>query len=246
MLGSKKQSLLVLVFSLLPLGACLSNDGGDVDLDFVKQKLIDLRPELPITDVYQSPVPGVVGIDLEGGTTLYATKDAKFMFAGDLYALGHEITNQTEERRNKVRKRIIADLALDKMIVFSPSKQVKAYVNVFTDVDCGYCQKLHNEIDAYNDLGIEIRYLAYPRAGLEGDTYAKTVSAWCATDRRGAITALKSGAKIPTRECENPVAEHYLVGQGIGIKGTPAIITSSGKMLPGYLPPERLAKELGF
>ena len=105
---------------------------------------------------------------------------------------------------------------------------------------------MHNEINAYNDLGIEIRYLAYPRAGLEGDTYVKTVSAWCATDRRGAITALKSGAKIPTRECENPVAEHYLVGQEIGIKGTPAIITSSGKMLPGYLPPERLAKELGF
>ena len=119
-------------------------------------------------------------------------------------------------------------------------------MNIFTDVDCGYCQKLHSQIASYNALGIEIRYMAYPRAGLEGDTFDKTVSAWCANDRRGAITTLKKGQGIPQKSCDNPVEGHYLIGQQIGIKGTPAIITSSGEMLPGYLPPERLAAELGL
>ena len=241
---NKKQYLLVLVASLMPVGVCLSDDKSDVGLLVVEEKLKNLRPDLPINDVYESPVPGIIGVDLEGGTTLYATQDAKFMFAGDLYALGSDITNQTENRRNKVRKKILSDQPLNNMIIFSPNKQVKAYVNVFTDVDCGYCQKLHSQINDYNDLGIEIRYLAYPRAGLEGETYTKTVSAWCASDRQGAITALKSGVQIPTRQCDSPVKEHYLIGQAIGIKGTPAIVTSSGKMLPGYLPPDRLAEEL--
>ena len=242
----KKQYLLALVTLLMPFGYCLSDDKTDSGLSLVEQKLKTLRPDLPIKDVYESPVAGIVAVDLEGGTTLYATQDAKFMFAGDLYALGSEITNQTENRRNKVRKKIIADQPLNNLIVFSPAKEVKAYVNVFTDVDCGYCQKLHSQIDAYNDLGIEVRYMAYPRAGLEGDTYTKTVSAWCARDRQGAITALKAGEQIPNLKCESPVKAHYLIGQAIGIKGTPAIVTSSGKMLPGYLPPDRLAEELGI
>ena len=243
---NKKQCLLVLVALLMPFGLSQSDDKGGSALFLVEEKLKNLRPDLPIKDVYESPVAGIVGVDLEGGTTLYATEDAKFMFAGDLYALGSDITNQTENRRNKVRKKIIADHPLNNMIVFSPTNKVKAYVNVFTDVDCGYCQKLHSQMADYNDLGIEVRYMAYPRAGLEGDTYTKTVSAWCARDRQGAITALKAGEQIPNLKCESPVRGHYLIGQAIGIKGTPAIVTSSGKMLPGYLPPDRLAEELGI
>lgn len=246
MWGNQKRYLLVLVASFIPFGWCLSDDRKDRGLVLVEEKLKNLRPDLPIRDVYESPVPGIIGIDLEGGSTLYITQDAKFMFAGDLYAIGSDITNQTENRRNKVRKKIISNQPLNNMIIFSPAKQAKTHVNVFTDVDCGYCQKLHSQIDEYNALGIEVRYMAYPRAGLEGETYTKTVSAWCASDRQGAITALKSGVQIPDLQCNSPVKAHYLIGQAIGIRGTPAIVTSSGKMLPGYLPPDKLAEELGI
>ena len=154
--------------------------------------------------------------------------------------------NETDKRRDKVRREILSREPLGDMIIFSPSSGFKTFVNIFTDVDCGYCQKLHSQMDSYNALGIEVRYMAYPRAGLEGDTFEKTVSAWCSKDRRSAITALKKGQGIPEKSCDNPVGTHYWLGQRIGIKGTPAIITSSGQLLPGYLPPKQLASELGL
>ena len=242
----RKQFVLMLALSVMPFAICLSQEKSDPDLQIVEQRLKNLRPDLPITDIYNSPVSGIVAIDLEGGTTLYVTADAEYMFAGDLYSLGKGFSNETDKRRDKARREILSKEPLEDMIIFSPSKEVKTFVNIFTDVDCGYCQKLHSQIASYNALGIEIRYLAYPRAGLEGDTFDKTVSAWCANDRRGAITTLKKGQGIPQKSCDNPVEAHYLIGQQIGIKGTPAIITSSGEMLPGYLPPERLAAELGL
>ena len=230
----------------MPFAVSLSQTTKESDLQTVKQTLKNLRPDLPINHVYRSPVSGIVAVDLEGGTTLYATADAKYMFAGDLYSLRNGFSNETEKRRDKARRAILSKEPLEDMIIFSPSTGVKTFVNIFTDVDCGYCQKLHSQIDSYNALGIEIRYMAYPRAGLEGYTFHKTVSAWCADDRRSAITTLKQGQVIPEKSCDNPVETHYWIGQKIGIKGTPAIITSSGEMLPGYLPPERLASELGL
>ena len=242
----RKQLVLILALSVIPFAISSSQERIDPDLQIVEQRLKNLRPDLPITDIYNSPVSGIIAIDLEGGTTLYVTADAGYMFAGDLYSLGKGFSNETDKRRDKVRREILSKESLEDMIIFSPSNEVKTFVNIFTDVDCGYCQKLHSQISSYNALGIEIRYMAYPRSGLEGDTFDKTVSAWCASDRRSAITILKKGQRIPQKSCDNPVEAHYLIGQQIGIKGTPAIITSSGEMLPGYLPPERLAAELGL
>ena len=241
-----KLASVMLTCSLMPVTICLSQAAIESDLRNVAQTLKSLRPDLPIKQVYSSPVPDIVAVDLEGGTTLYATTDAKYMFAGDLYSLNNGISNETDKRRDKVRREILSREPLVDMIIFSPSSGFKTFVNIFTDVDCGYCQKLHSQMDSYNALGIEVRYMAYPRAGLEGDTFEKTVSAWCAKDRRSAITALKKGQGIPEKSCDNPVGTHYWLGQRIGIKGTPAIITSSGQLLPGYLPPKQLASELGL
>ena len=241
-----KLASVILTFFLMPVTICLSQAAIESDLRNVEQTLKSLRPDLPIKQVYRSPVPDIVAVDLEGGTTLYATTDAKYMFAGDLYSLNNGISNETDKRRDKVRREILSREPLVDMIIFSPSSGFRTFVNIFTDVDCGYCQKLHSQMDSYNALGIEVRYMAYPRAGLEGDTFEKTVSAWCSKDRRSAITALKKGQGIPEKSCDNPVGTHYWLGQRIGIKGTPAIITSSGQLLPGYLPPKQLASELGL
>ena len=241
-----KRASVMLMLSLALPAVCLSQIANESDLQIVEQTLKSLRPDLPINNVYRSPVSGIIAIDLEGGTTLYATTDAKYMFAGDLYSLDNGISNETDKRRNKARREILSEEPLEDMIIFSPKKMVKTFVNIFTDVDCGYCQKLHSQIDSYNALGIEIRYMAYPRSGLEGSTFDRTVSAWCSKDRRSALTSLKKGQVIPEKDCDNPVGAHYWIGQRIGIKGTPAIVTSSGQLLPGYLPPDILASELGL
>ena len=129
------------------------------------------------------------------------------------------------------------------MIVFGPD-DAKYTITAFTDVDCGYCRKLHSEMDKYNANGIRIRYMAYPRAGLNSESYNKMVSVWCADDRKAAMNIAKTGASIPPKTCDNPIAEQYALGQAMRIQGTPALILDDGDVLPGYVPADKLVKLL--
>ena len=205
------------------------------------EKLQQLRPGIPIEAVVAIDIPGMYAIELSGGTTLYGTADGQHFFSGDLFAVQDDLVNLSEQRRDKKRQQLMAQQSLEDMIVFSAVGEPRGYIQVFTDVDCGYCRKLHNEMAQINELGIEVRYLAYPRAGVDSDTHEKMVSAWCAKDRQSAITQLKAGASVPTKTCQNAISDHYGLGQQLGISGTPAIVLADGRLLPGYLPAERLA-----
>ena len=155
------------------------------------------------------------------------------------------LKNMTNIEVNLKRKKILNEnLIQDDFISFNANYE-KHVVTIFTDVDCGYCRKLHNEIKDYNDQGISVKYVAFPRSGLESNSYEKIVTAWCADDQRAALTQMKQGIDLDISMCSNhPVEKHYLLGQRIGITGTPAIITSSGELLPGYLPPLDLLERL--
>jgi len=213
----------------------------------VVQKLRELRPDLPITRVLPSPVAGFVAVEIDGGTFLYASEDGKYLFAGDLYKLNQTLVNVTDGIRAGKRKSQLAKVPRSEMVVFSPKKvPVRKSVFVFTDVDCGYCRKLHLEMHAINDLGIEVKYLAYPRAGIGSDAYKKVVNAWCADDPNTALTNLKLGRTVAEKNCTNPVADQYALGRDIGIIGTPAIVTDEGELLPGYMPAADLAVALGL
>jgi thiol:disulfide interchange protein DsbC len=117
-------------------------------------------------------------------------------------------------------------------------------VSIFTDIDCGYCRKLHSEIDQYMAQGITIRYMFFPRAGKGSDSYKKAVSVWCAADKNKALTAAKKGENLDAKTCENPVDEHMALGEAFGMNGTPMIVTQKGNILPGYVPAPQLAKVL--
>ena len=208
-------------------------------------KLQALRPDLPVERVHETPLDGVYGLELAGGTVLYGTADGRHLIAGDLYAMGEELVNLTEVSRAGQRRELITTMPVDDMVVFSPDAAPKASVYVFTDVDCGYCRKLHQEMADLNARGIEVRYLAYPRAGVGSDSYRKIVSAWCADDKRTALTDLKAGRNIPAKSCANPVAAQYDLGRQVGISGTPAIVTEDGMLLPGYMPAAELAARIG-
>jgi thiol:disulfide interchange protein DsbC len=130
------------------------------------------------------------------------------------------------------------------MVVFPPAGPTKHTVTVFTDIDCGYCRKLHQEIADYNQQGIKVRYLMYPRAGVGSESYNKAVWVWCADDRQDAITRAKRGEEIPHKTCANPVKEQFELGQTLGVRGTPSIILENGQMVPGYVPAAQLAQML--
>ncbi len=204
-------------------------------------------PNLPIEDVYEAPLPGFYAVELAGGNVLYGSADGQyFYFGGDLYEMGTELVNLTEGRRALKRKRLLDAVPMEEMVVFSPTGTTRTHVSVFTDIDCGYCRKLHQEVDQINALGIEVRYLAYPRAGMGTPSAEKIITAWCADNRNDAMTALKAGQQVPMASCSNPVANQIELGRQVGVSGTPAIVTADGRLLPGYMPAQDLAEAIGL
>jgi len=187
-------------------------------------------------------VPGLWELT-RGAEIVYVTADGKYAFTGDLYDLASN-HNLTEQHRRELRIKAMNAFPESDMVVFGP-KELKYTVTVFTDVDCPYCRKLHSQIGEYNRLGIRVRYLLYPRTGPNSVSWTKAEQVWCSTDRNAALTRAKLGEALQTKACaNNPVARSYALGQDFALEGTPAIVTADGEMLPGYVPPEVLAKHL--
>ena len=213
----------------------------------VRTLLPEMRPGLAIERIKKTPVDGLYEVLLNRGRTLYMSASGDYFLVGDMYEFSSEgIINLPDLARQESRRELMAKVDAASVISFEPNDGTLATVSVFTDVDCTYCQKLHREMPQYHKRGIEIRYLAYPRAGIGSESYSKIVSAWCSDDPQRAITTLKRGDNIPKRTCPNPVAAQYELGGRIGVTGTPSIVLSDGRMLPGYLPAEKLAEELGI
>ena len=207
-----------------------------------RAELVKRLPGSKIEDFRPSPLPGVYEY-ARGADILYVSADGKFALAGDMYDIANE-TNLSEKRRREARLALIAKVPENQMVIFGP-REAKHTVTVFTDVDCGYCRKLHSEIARYNQLGIRVRYLFYPREGPDSESWDKAIAVWCSANRNEAMTRAKKGEKIGNPKCaSNPVAKDYELGQDVGLRGTPTIITASGELLPGYVSPDMLIKRL--
>ncbi len=208
----------------------------------INNALNKFSPGLNADAITESPVSGIYEVEV-GSEIMYISSDGNFMFQGDLIDLS-QMRNLTEARREKARSRLVANMKEEEMIIFAPEK-TKHTVTVFTDIDCGYCRKLHREMDDYNKLGIAIRYLAFPRSGVGTESYFKSVSVWCADDRKSAMTAAKTGKKVEDNRCDHhPVKKHMEMGEMVGVRGTPSMVLSDGTFIPGYVPAERLYKIL--
>lgn len=207
----------------------------------ITKSLSSVFPGTTLTEINPSPMAGVSEV-LIGPRLFYITNDGKYLLQGSLIEIATR-KDIGEERRNGIRMEAVNALGEENMIVF-PAKNSRHTITVFTDIDCGYCRKLHNEIDQFNANGITVRYLAFPRSGIGSPSYDKAVSVWCGKDRQAAITRAKAGETLPKADCENPVKEEYELGQLIGVNGTPAIVLEDGTLLPGYIPAEKLAKAL--
>lgn len=203
----------------------------------VRQGVARVLPDLQIDEVTLSPVPGLYEVVI-GQRLVYVTEDGRYLLQGNLVDLQQQ-KNLTEPRLNDIKARALSEVSEDSMVIFGP-EDAKHTVTVFTDIDCGYCRKLHGEMAKYNDAGIRVRYLFFPRAGVDSPSYRKAVSVWCADNRNEAMTVAKTGATLEDRDCPNPVREHMALGQQMGVTGTPALVLESGAMVPGYVPAERL------
>lgn len=230
--------LLALMALAWPLvGSAQPRAAADPRIELAK-RLPGSRPE----DFRPSPMPGVYEY-VRGADILYVSADGKFALAGDLFDIASE-DNLSEKRRRELRAALVGKVPENQMVIFGP-RTAKHTVTVFTDIDCQFCRKMHAEIARYNQLGIRVRYLFYPREGPDSTSWSKAIAVWCSPNRNDAMTRAKRGENIGSPKCaSNPVAKDYELGQDVGLRGTPAIVTADGDLLPGYVPPDMLLKRL--
>ncbi len=213
---------------------------ADTDL---RASIANKLPGVELEDVQDTPVSGLYEVAV-GANVVYLSKEGRYLIQGEMVDLEDSNTNLTELRRGALRNKVLERMGADRMIVFAPDK-VKHSITVFTDIDCSYCRKLHREMAQLNDLGIEVRYVFWPRSGPHTDSWLKAEKVWCSKDRNTALTLAKAGNPVEGEVCEEtPLIEHYKLGREVGLRGTPAIVTEHGRLISGYLPAPQLAAEL--
>ena len=213
--------------------------------DTIRSSLTKAVPDIKIDSISRSPIDGLYEV-MVGSQIMYVTGDGRHFLDGRIVDLKSR-EDLTEPRLSGARKRLVDGVGESEMIIFEPAGETKHTVTVFTDIECGYCRKLHSQIAEYGKEGIRVRYLFFPRSGKGSPAYTEAISVWCAGDaaaRREAMTTAKAGKPIAEKTCANPVDEHMAVGEELGLRGTPAIITETGEMIPGYVEPKRLAAQL--
>ena len=210
---------------------------GDAALRAAVTKAV---PGVVIDSIKPSIIPGYKEVAI-GGRVVYVSNDGKYLIQGSLMELSTR-DNLTAFSEGALRRDTLNAIPRERRIIFSPAKP-KYRLTVFTDIDCGFCRKMHTQIADYNKAGISVEYLFFPRAGLNSESFNKAVSVWCASDRQKALTDAKADRPVPKKTCANPVAQDYELGKKIGVDGTPAVYGPDGTQLGGYLPPaEVLAK----
>lgn len=222
-------------------GLLLAGWAAAADDNAIEERVRALVPEVETLVIANSPIPGVMQVQLNN-EILYMSESGRYLMQGRLIDLETQ-TDLTDAAKTVLRREALSEVDKSEMVSFGP-EDADYELTVFTDTSCGYCRRLHGQIDDYIAQGIRINYLAFPRAGTESDAYSTMVSVWCADDRQSAMNTAKSGSEPPRATCENPVADHYELGRSLGVTGTPSIMTADGNMIPGYVPPSQLRERL--
>ena len=216
------------------------------DKELISAKLENILPaDAVIESIEPSVFDGIYKVYYGDLQPIYVSQDGNFFIYGDMYQINsNRIINITNEETKSRRVDLLSSIPSNELIIFKSKNEISA-ITVFTDVDCGYCRKLHSQISEYNKVGITVKYAAFPRSGIGTQTFTRMVGAWCAADPKKVITDLKNDKKLNLDFCDDqPIAKHYVIGQKLGISGTPAIITPDGELIPGYVSPEELLSRL--
>ena len=204
-------------------------------------------PATEVVAVADTPISGIKEILVDvgrGSEVMYISEDGKYLVNGSLFDIDNRV-DLTDAKKTEIRKDVMKGFSKGDTIDFFPEEgKMKSHVTVFTDIDCGYCRKLHADIKGYNDLGIGVSYLFFPRAGLKSGSFDKAVNVWCAKDQQQAMTMSKAGEVVEPKTCDNPIEAHYKAGVTAGVSGTPALILDDGTLMPGYLPPAQLKQRM--
>ncbi|MDT0501705.1 MULTISPECIES: DsbC family protein [unclassified Halomonas] len=241
--------LLLIGLSAAPMAMLLSApaQAQQGEAERLAERLSVSGQAMPVRSVREAPMEGLFEVRLETGERFYSDAEGEHFLVGDLYRNGEQgLVNLSEESRNAERAERLSQVPESERVIFRGA-QSRARVMVFTDTTCPYCQQLHEEVPRLNKLGIEVHYLAFPRSGMSGQGARTMQQVWCADNSAEAMSAAKRGDSLSTpADCDNPVESQYHLGLELGVQGTPAIVLPDGRLVPGYVPAERLAAMLGL
>lgn len=226
----------------LLLGAPVTAQDIDSELQSVRQKVTEKFDAIEADDIDKSEIDGWYKIQ-QGSIVAYVSADGRYLLQGDVIDLDRDV-NLTEASRSNARRELLAATGDDEVIVFSPASPTYS-VTIFTDIDCSYCRRLHEQIEEYLALGIEVRYFLYPRMGPASRAWITSEEVWCSQDRQYALTMAKLDREFDSESCDaSAISQHFVMGQAVGLSGTPAIVLEDGEMIGGYLAPKQLKAKL--
>jgi len=215
--------------------------GEAEDIAKIQERLSKLAPQEKPGTIKPTAVDGLYEV-MYGAEVFYFSADGRYVVQGAMIDLDTN-ENLTDTARVSIRSELLSELDESEMIIFSPDKP-RHTITVFTDIDCGYCRKLHSEMDQLNSYGIEVRYMMFPRSGVNTPSYQKAVSVWCSEDQQASLTKAKAGENVSDSSCDNPIESQFLIGQKLGVTGTPALFMDDGTFVQGYRPAKELATML--
>lgn len=189
-------------------------------------------PGVPIESITEGPYPGIYEI-ITDSQVIYVDEAVGLLFQGEMIDLNTG-TNLTETRRTGLHMGLINSIGEENMLVYKADEPTDRSITVFTDINCGYCRKLHSEIETLTKGGVNVRYLMFPRAGLDSSSAVALESVWCADDPQAAMTAAKAGSAIEEKSCTTPIVDHVALAEQVGLRGTPLIYLDNGTAIPGY------------
>ena len=233
-----------IIFIFLFIVSCSQIEKDPAQL--IEEQLSKIIPiELNIESIKESQLPNFYEVKLSDGSFFYVEQGGQYLVLGDIFEISNEeLVNLSREKNYSKAKKMLQKIDETSLIKFSP-KEIKYKIYVFTDVDCGFCRKFHNQISSYLDEGIQVNYLAFPRSGTESETYKKMSIAWCSANKQEVLTGLKEDKSFEQIDCEdNPIKTHFELAKSIEIQGTPTIISQSGFTIPGYIEAKELIKYL--
>lgn len=220
-----------------------------------------IRHHLPkgtVNHIAATPIKGFYQVELNTGELFHVTGDGKYMINGDILKIEDDATkeeftvsNLTENYRSQKRIDLIDELDASTLITYSPKGKKKGEIYAFTDIDCGYCRQFHAEVPKMQAMGIEVHYLAWPRAGVQSKTGKSMTHIWCSKDRLSAMDQGKSGGRVKEvkenfEKCAEVVGSHRKIGERMAVRGTPAVFLKDGRQVGGYVKADQLAERMGL
>ncbi len=237
---SKITAGVLFVFACLCSGMVAAQDQQAAEKQ-LREALAEMAPDLQITSIAESVLPGIYEV-VSNAQVYYLSPNGRFLVEGSIIDLQNQV-NVSEQRRGSLQLTLIEEIPEDQMLVFdNEDKNAERWITVFTDTDCGYCQKLHREIDTITDADIKVRYLLFPRAGIDSGSSQELQSVWCSDDPQQAMTTAKSGGTVAPATCENPIQAHMDLARQVELRGTPLIYLDNGTKVPGYRPAAELIR----